>query len=61
MAVPSSQHSPMLGQLASSHTVWSEPDRIIFLKDGHVVDETILSGDGRAGADNAQEQVEAAR
>ena len=36
-------------------------DRIIFLKDGRVVDETLLSGDGRSGALDAQEQVEAAR
>ena len=35
--------------------------RIIFLKDGRIVDETLLSGDGRAGAASAQKPAEAAR
>jgi hypothetical protein len=29
VAVPASQHSPMFGQPASSHTVCSEPERIM--------------------------------
>ena len=36
-------------------------DRIVFLKDGRIVDETRLSGDSRAGPIEAQERAEAAR
>ena len=32
VAVPASQHSPMFGQPASSHTVCKAPERISFLR-----------------------------